>query len=139
MPLYEYKCEKCGFEFEELIFDKGNSSTTICKRCGVKANRKMSSFSSIVPNSPNESVDVKIGKEANDRWQLYYDRQKKRRAGKELKEMELPKVNGGYQPVMSLGTENEKRNRNSYSEILRRHKKERVERGQPQFSGTGSF
>jgi len=139
MPLYEYKCEKCKFEFEELVFNKKENLIVDCKRCGAKANKKLSSFSSVVQNSPNESVDVKIGREANQRWQIYHDRQAKRRSGKELKDVELPKVNGKYRPVMSLGTEKDKINRNDYSKILQKHKQGRAERGQAQFNETGSF
>ena len=42
MPIYEYICEKCGNEFELLIF--GNDEPE-CPECGVKnPKKKMSSF-----------------------------------------------------------------------------------------------
>ena len=139
MPLYEYKCEKCNFEFEELVFNEEGSLFIKCKKCGAKAEKKMSPFSSVVQGSTNESVDVKIGRDANDRWQLYHDRQNKRRSDKKLENIELPKVNGHYKPVMSLGDDKAIKNRNEYSETLRKHKQDRVKRGQSQFSETGSF
>lgn len=139
MPLYEYKCEECFFEFEELVFNKEGSLFIKCKRCGAKADKKMSPFSSVVQGSSNELIDVKIGREANNRWQLYHDRQKKRRSDKKLEEVELPKVNGHYKPVMSLGSEETKKNRSDYSETLQKHKQNREKRGQSQFSETGSF
>lgn len=139
MPLYEYICEKCHFEFEELVFNKEGSLLIKCRRCGAVAERKMSSFSSVVQGSPNESVDVKIGRDANDRWQLYRDRQKRRHLDKKLETVELPKVDGKYRPVMSLGSQNTIKNRNEYSETLRKHKQDREKRGQSQFSETGSF
>lgn len=32
MPIYEYKCTKCGMRFE-IIQKIGESSSTICKQC----------------------------------------------------------------------------------------------------------
>ncbi len=139
MPLYEYKCKKCEFEFEELILNKEGSLLIKCRRCGAEAERKMSSFSSVVQGSSNESVDVKIGREADKRWELYHNRQEKRRAGKELKEVKLSKKGGQYRPVMALGSEKTIENRNKYSESLQQHRQDREKRGQSQFSETGSF
>lgn len=40
MPIYEYICEKCGNEFELLVF---KSDEPACAKCGDKAlRRKMS-------------------------------------------------------------------------------------------------
>ena len=42
MPIYEFKCEKCGNEFEMLVF-KDDEPT--CPLCGnTKPTKKMSSF-----------------------------------------------------------------------------------------------
>ncbi len=42
MPIYEYCCEKCGKEFELLVF--GNEEP-VCPGCGDKGpTRKMSTF-----------------------------------------------------------------------------------------------
>lgn len=40
MPLYEYVCNKCGREFEELVF--GNDIPP-CPECGAAETRKMMS------------------------------------------------------------------------------------------------
>jgi putative FmdB family regulatory protein len=42
MPIYEYVCEKCGNEFELIVF---RDETPLCPQCGA-ANpaKKMSSF-----------------------------------------------------------------------------------------------
>lgn len=41
MPTYEYKCPKCGTEFEE--FQKMNAkSAAKCPKCGAKAERQLS-------------------------------------------------------------------------------------------------
>ncbi|MDY7000652.1 MAG: zinc ribbon domain-containing protein [Thermodesulfobacteriota bacterium] len=39
MPIYEYTCEKCGDEFEELIFHEGD--TVKCPACGSQKTKKM--------------------------------------------------------------------------------------------------
>jgi len=42
MPIYEYICEKCGNEFEMLVF---KSDEPACPSCGnTKPTKKMSSF-----------------------------------------------------------------------------------------------
>ncbi|MFZ0520787.1 MAG: zinc ribbon domain-containing protein [Candidatus Acidiferrales bacterium] len=41
MPLYEYKCEKCGNQFEKI--EKHSAPTTQkCPKCGAKAQRMIS-------------------------------------------------------------------------------------------------
>ena len=43
MPIYEYKCEGCGHEFEELVM--GYSAKVKCRECGSKKTaKKMSVF-----------------------------------------------------------------------------------------------
>ena len=40
MPIYEYACDKCGKEFEELVFD---DSTPPCPHCGSAQTHKLMS------------------------------------------------------------------------------------------------
>jgi putative FmdB family regulatory protein len=141
MALYEYRC-KCGYEFEELIFDRNKDSSKMkCRICGSLAEKKMSSFSPVVTGgSAVETIDMSIGREANNRWQSYTDRQSKRRKGAELKTFDLPKTNEGkYMPVMALGDSGEKSKRKEYVGALQEHRKERAKRGLGQFDGPGSF
>ena len=46
MPIYEYKCEKCGLEFEEMLHfsEKDDPLNTPCSfpTCGGKVHLKMS-------------------------------------------------------------------------------------------------
>lgn len=43
MPIYEFKCEECGREFEELIL--GSSKEVTCPGCSsTKCTKKMSAF-----------------------------------------------------------------------------------------------
>ncbi|MDR3320702.1 MAG: zinc ribbon domain-containing protein [Desulfovibrio sp.] len=41
MPIYEYVCEKCKREFEEIVFDKGNPS---CPDCSSGKTRRLISL-----------------------------------------------------------------------------------------------
>lgn len=140
MALFEYKCPNCGLRFEELI-NKGDESKIVkCKKCGFEAKRMISTFSSVVAGgSENESVDMKIGREANKRWQSYTDRQSKRRDPKKLQTINLPKIGKSYQPVMSLGDKNDRMQRKEYVGALQEHRKKRKEKGISQFSGPGEF
>ena len=70
MPIYEYKCKTCGHLFEELVSSKEDKPTLPCRKCSNEAEKKMSTFASVVAGgSTNESPDMIIGREANKRWQ----------------------------------------------------------------------
>ena len=44
MPLYEYHCDKCGTDFEELV-TSSSASSVVCRSCGSKrVNRLLSAF-----------------------------------------------------------------------------------------------
>lgn len=48
MPIYEYTCRECGFEFEELIRNSAQEQQLTCGECGSdKVERRMS-----VPAAP---------------------------------------------------------------------------------------
>ena len=141
MPLYEFSCEKCGLEFEELKSLKEKSDVTPCPSCRGVSNRQMSSFAPVVAGGTVvEPVDMTIGREADKRWQNYHDRQSKRHNNQELKMFDLPKAKDGkYMPVMALGDKDTVRGRKNYVGALQNHRKERTEKGIPQFSSAGSF
>lgn len=45
MPIYEYKCEKCGKRFDHLVRNL-SESTPKCPKCGAsKPKKQLSSFS----------------------------------------------------------------------------------------------
>lgn len=142
MPLYEYKCGSCGLRFEELTGRTG-SETAPCKSCGQVAERQMSRFSSSVANgSTKESVDMTIGRDANDRWQQIHDRRDKRISsrGEELKEIKVPQTSDGkYMPVMALGDRPVREKKKEYVSALQDHRKKRTAKGQSQFGGPGLF
>lgn len=141
MPIFEYVCNSCGCEFEELISSKSALEIMPCKKCGSDSLKKVSRFSSVVAGgTSNETVDMTIGREAEKRWQMHHERQNKRQEGKTLQKVDLPKDSDGkYMPVMGLGDTAEKNKRQEYSSALKDHRTERVKKGQPQFTESGAF
>ena len=48
MPIFEYKCEKCGESFEKLV--PGASAKVRCEKCGsADVKKQLSRFSASVP------------------------------------------------------------------------------------------
>jgi putative FmdB family regulatory protein len=141
MPLYEYKCRACGCEFEDLVGLNDERESRPCKKCGNVAERKMSRFASVIAGgSGTEPVDMTIGREADKRWQMHYDKQAKRRGTEELKPVELPRTSDGeFMPVMGLGDKVQKEKRQEYTTALQEHRQERVKKGQEQFTESGAF
>jgi putative FmdB family regulatory protein len=140
MPLFEYRCEKCGLKFEELIAQNKEALIVPCRVCGGDSMKQLSAFSPVVNGSLNESTDITIGREASRRWQKYYDDQSKRHEGKEIKKLDLPKdKDGKYMPVMGLGPKKEVEQRKEYVSALQEHRKDRQEKGIPQFNAAGAF
>lgn len=142
MPLYEYKCGTCGYRFEELVGSLNSGDVFNCKKCGFPALRQMSSFAAVVAGgSPNETIDMTIGREAGKRWQGYYDKQAKRHSqGTMIPKVSAPVARDGkFMPVMALGDHKEKSNRQEYVGALQEHRSERIKKGQSQFSGPGEF
>ncbi|MBW1803754.1 MAG: zinc ribbon domain-containing protein [Deltaproteobacteria bacterium] len=46
MPIYEYRCNKCGKCFEQIVFASDADSVQECPHCGKKeTSRILSSFS----------------------------------------------------------------------------------------------
>ena len=141
MPLYEYECRTCGCEFEDLVGSKEESDSRKCKKCGGEAGRKMSRFASVIAGgSGTEPVDLTIGREADKRWQMHYDKQTQRRGHKELKTLDLPKTKDGkFMPVMGLGDKVQKEKIQEYTTALQEHRQEREKKGLPQFTEAGAF
>ena len=45
MPIYEYRCKKCGHKFEEIVFSSSGADDVRCPECGDgKTERLMSAF-----------------------------------------------------------------------------------------------
>ena len=48
MPVYEYRCSKCGAEFEQMRRMSESSEPAPCPQCGAQAERIISTFASKV-------------------------------------------------------------------------------------------
>ena len=140
MPLYEYECKDCGFKFEALR-ERKEESPVPCQKCGKETDKLVSVFSHKVNGGgSNESVDMKIGREANSRWQRYTDKKDKRRKTmSEVSSSQPQTKDGKFMPVMSLGGKDEKKQRSEYTSALQEHKTKRESKGQAQFDGPGPF
>lgn len=47
MPIYEYRCQECGSEFDLLVMRRDEADNQKCPNCGAMGpTRKMSAFSS---------------------------------------------------------------------------------------------
>ncbi len=56
MPLYEYRCEKCGEKFETLISLNKISDPVECIKCGSKETTRLLSSFSASSSSKNTST-----------------------------------------------------------------------------------
>ena len=48
MPIYEFHCEKCGRDFEELVRGGGSRPKVACPRCGGRKCHKLMSASRFI-------------------------------------------------------------------------------------------
>jgi putative FmdB family regulatory protein len=140
MPLYEFFCRDCNLKFEELV-NQTDISQSPCIKCGKPANKQVSSFAPVISGgSPNETIDMAVGREADKRWKNYDERQSRRRGKQKMQTFSLPKTDDGkYMPVMALGQKKDKDLRKDYVDALQAHRKERTEKGIPQFTEMGAF
>ena len=65
MPLYEYVCESCGAEFEDLRRPSERGEESECPACGGRAGRVLSAFAT--PNGGATSAQS-LG-ESSCSWQ----------------------------------------------------------------------
>ncbi len=58
MPIYEYKCEKCGYKFDHLARTLSDIAKK-CPKCGAKKPEKqLSSFSASVSDGGSTSCSM---------------------------------------------------------------------------------
>jgi putative FmdB family regulatory protein len=48
MPIYEYKCDDCGTEFEELVLSRAEQFSVTCKSCSSGHVTKMLSGAAVL-------------------------------------------------------------------------------------------
>ncbi len=56
MPIYEYRCEKCGEEFEKRVARVSDAGSVLCPSCGAKPTQKLSTFSAVTGDSESASA-----------------------------------------------------------------------------------
>lgn len=47
MPIYEYHCDACGTEFDELVLSRAQEVDVKCKSCGSDSIRKLLSGAAV--------------------------------------------------------------------------------------------
>jgi len=77
MPLYDFRCLSCGFEFEDLL--KISDSNPKCPECNLDTQKLISRFSGVVTGSEHRSLDCIVGADAEKRWQAIEKRKVDRR------------------------------------------------------------
>lgn len=56
MPVYDYKCRKCGAEFEKFLRSLAAASTVKCEKCGSSQVTKLVSCCAISAGGKTESA-----------------------------------------------------------------------------------
>lgn len=52
MPIYEYRCEGCGTEFEKRVARAADSGSVDCPACGEqRVNMRLSTFAAVTGSS----------------------------------------------------------------------------------------
>ena len=56
MPVYDYKCRKCGAEFEKFLRSLSAAASVTCEKCGSAKVEKMVSCCAISSGGKSESA-----------------------------------------------------------------------------------
>lgn len=156
MPLYNFKCIDCKFEFEVLSSYEKRDEEQKCPECGKEAKRlEVNSFAFSTTLDPKrdtiyspKEIDMVVGKDSEKKWQITTDklaersaaRRKARWGDKKLKEIDIPRdPDGKTTPIMHLGDPKEKNFRKEYVEALQTHRAEREKKGLSQLEGPGAI
>ena len=62
MPIYEYKCDKCGTKFEEIVFPSDNKEIFSCPRCGYKDTKRLISSFTCGSSETTGGLDKSLSK-----------------------------------------------------------------------------
>lgn len=148
MPLFEFKCTKCNFQFEKLIRDR-TCLEYPCMSCQHTALKQLSGFGfrfsggGTVGNtgvdSLDSSIDKAVGRDADSRWETVKDRNTEKRKVQwqhgGIGKVPLAKnADGEYIPVPQNQLPKIQSLHQEYQEIYEDNKKDRQERGQGKFA-----
>jgi putative FmdB family regulatory protein len=150
MPMYTYRCEKCGYSFQELKPYEKRDEGVACTLCGGVAQRNAAELFGIhtTIDSRTETVytdkeiDKVVGEASSKKWAMYEQKRKERKEkkwkGAEPKPINMPRgPDGKFAPLMSLGDNSEKSIRKEYVSALQEHRSARAKKGESQFEGPG--
>jgi len=99
MPTYDYQCQSCAKYHEVICSISSREDEIECPLChGVAEQVILSAPGVLTGNMSNQTQDVAIGKNANQRWEAIYE--KKAMRDKARKE-------SGVQSITATGTGNE--------------------------------
>jgi len=59
MPLFEYRCQECGEQFETVVFDRNRAVT--CKKCHSPRVQKLISVFAVAGGSRRETTALESG------------------------------------------------------------------------------
>ena len=59
MPLFEYRCQECGEQFETVVFDRRRAVT--CKKCHSTRVQKLISVFAVAGHSRKEAAALESG------------------------------------------------------------------------------
>jgi len=76
MPLYEYRCLKCEYEFEDIL--SVDAKNPECLECHGETEKLISHFFGIVKGSEHRLLDCVVGDDANKKWEILNKRKEKR-------------------------------------------------------------
>jgi putative FmdB family regulatory protein len=57
MPIYEYRCDACGAEFEELVFSREEQVGVVCRKCQSPDVVKLMSGAAVGHGAPSLSCE----------------------------------------------------------------------------------
>jgi putative FmdB family regulatory protein len=77
MPIYDFRCKKCNFEFDDFLKSHEDLNPN-CPDCGGETTKLMSMFSCNVVGTKHRSLDSLIGEDAERRWKFVHNRRDKR-------------------------------------------------------------
>lgn len=147
MPLYEYRCATCNYQFEEIVaYDKRDDKRP-CPKCKAESERVVASTFGIASKAdanatlvtPKE-IDKAVGEDADKRRQYLEERRNKRRAGRVPEPIKVPTgKDGTLRPMEALGDSKTRALRKEYSVALSEHREERKRKGLGQFDGPGAI
>lgn len=57
MPIYEYRCEKCAAQFEELVLSAGAATSVKCRQCNSSRVTKLMAAFAVHGGGPSQTAE----------------------------------------------------------------------------------